>query len=137
MNKLKSDKVIKESELLSLKFKIEDLTATGSKYKSYLEVVSLNGIVMEEILKNLAHKFSDEDVKYKVESGVFRGERFLKFKIYYNLMGKYLREYEFASSGQKVVCDASFLKMLFKSPVGIVTLDELWIQKHSIESVRS
>lgn len=124
LNKLNSDKVIKESELLSLKFKIEDLTATGLKYKSYLEVVSLNGIVMEEILKNLAHKFSDEDVKYKVESGVFRGERFLKFKIYYNLMGKYLREYEFASSGQKVVCDASFLKMLFKSPVGIVTLDE-------------
>lgn len=123
LNKLLVDKKDKEDEVLSLRSEIESTETIVNKYKNYLEIVSLNGIVMEEILKNLASKFSNEEVKYKVESGVFRGERFIKFKSYFNVRG-YLSDYEFCSSGQKVTCDIYFLKMLFKSPVGILTLDE-------------
>lgn len=95
----------------------------SEKYKQFSELTQRNGKVYEEILKKLAEGFSESDIQYKVDSGVFRNNRFVKFNSFYRVKDK-LRIYESLSDGQKTVCDLDFLSKLFSVQVGLLVLDE-------------
>jgi DNA repair exonuclease SbcCD ATPase subunit len=106
----------KESEISELNNKLD-------RYYKYEELTSMNGVIYEEILKQLAKKFSTHDVKYEVESGVYRGNRFIKFNSLFKVKNRF-RLYESGSDGQKIVCDLDFLNKLFSVNIGVLVLDE-------------
>jgi ABC-type lipoprotein export system ATPase subunit len=120
---LLSDKMEKESELDEVRSNIEKTEELMRKYKRYMDLVSLNGIVYEEILRKLAEEFSNDDVIYDVELKMSRGERVLLFNSRFKVKKTY-RRYDQCSDGQRTVCDFNFLNNLYKSNVGILTLDE-------------
>lgn len=102
---------------------IQDLFHTMDKYKTYMELTSMTGYIYEQILRQLSDKFTTQEVKYEVESGVYRGSQFINFNSYYNSKGKY-RIYESCSDGQRTICDLDFLSKLFSVNVGLLVLDE-------------
>lgn len=109
---------------------IEELTEEYNKlleeaqrYKDFSELTQRNGKIYEEILKKLADGFSESDIQYKVDSGVFRNNRFVKFNSFYKVKDK-LRIYESLSDGQRTVCDLDFLSKLFSVQVGLLVMDE-------------
>jgi DNA repair exonuclease SbcCD ATPase subunit len=95
----------------------------SEKYRQFSELTQRNGRVYEEILKKLADAFSEDDIHYKVDSGVYRGVRYVKFNSFYRVKDK-LRIYESLSDGQKSVCDLDFLSKLFSVQMGLLVLDE-------------
>lgn len=104
----------------------EDIKLTTDKldrYNHYIELTSMTGIIYEEILRKLADRFSTTEVKYEVESGVYRGSRYINFNSYYLSRGTY-RLYESCSDGQKTVCDLDFIEKLFTVNIGLLVLDE-------------
>lgn len=103
---------------------VSDLSIKLDRYNKYLELTANTGIIYEEILKKLAVRFSTPDVKYEVESGVYRGARFINFNAYYRVIGEVYRLYDDCSAGQKTVCDLDFLDKLFSTNIGILVLDE-------------
>lgn len=103
---------------------IDDLDDKMSRYTKYMELTSLTGLIYEDILRQLALKFSTSEVKYDVDAGVYRNARYISFNSYYKVKGKY-RLYEKCSAGQKIVCDLDFLNKLFSMTVGLLVLDEM------------
>lgn len=89
----------------------------------YIELMTNTGVIVEEILKQLALKFSTPEIKYEVESGVYRGSRYINFNTFYLVKGTY-RSYDQCSAGQKTVCDLDFLHKLFSTNMGLLVLDE-------------
>lgn len=111
------------NKISELEDKISVLQSKLDKYNTYIEVTSNGGIIYEQILTQLADKFSSTDVKYEVDAGVYRGSRYINFNSYYSVKGTF-RIYESCSDGQKIVCDLDFLSKLFSVNVGVLALDE-------------
>lgn len=118
--KSKSDQELKIKDLETL---LEGLAKKRSRYDEYSQLTSNTGRIYEEILRKLAVKFSTREVKYEVESGIYRGKNFINLNSYYLVKKKY-RIYEKCSDGQKTVCDLDFLNKLFSINVGVLVLDE-------------
>lgn len=116
--------VAKQSESIeSLKSQLADVQVKLDNYERYIEITSMNGIIYEQILIQLAEKFTTTEVKYAVDSGVYRGSRFINFNSFYLVKNNY-RLYETCSDGQRTICDLDFLDKLFSTQVGILVLDE-------------
>lgn len=115
---LEADKKVEELEKRK-----EDLTSRIVRYSSYNQLMSRNGKVYEEILKKLAVSFSEEDITYEVNSGVFRNNPFVHFNALYRVRNRMV-PYEALSDGQTTVCDLDFLSKLFSVRSGLLALDE-------------
>jgi len=113
-----------QTEIEKFDDQVNSLSIELSRYNKYLELTANTGIIYEEILRKLAVRFSTPDVKYEVESGVYRGSRFINFNAYYRVIGDVYRIYDDCSAGQKTVCDLDFLDKLFSTNIGILILDE-------------
>jgi chromosome segregation ATPase len=122
-NKYKEDLKAITDVINNLQTSIDELKSRIDKFNRYINLTSLAGVIIEEILKKLADKFSTPGFKYEVESGVYRGSRYINFNSYY-LSGSKWMPYERCSDGQKNICDLDFLEKLFSVRIGLITLDE-------------
>jgi DNA repair exonuclease SbcCD ATPase subunit len=113
-----------QSEVDNMKSKLEQLDIVLTKWNKYSEVMDLNGIIYEQLLKQLADKFSTTEISYDVSSEVYRGVRHIYFYSYYVMKSGRKRIYDTCSSGQKIICDLDFLSKLFSVQVGLLVMDE-------------
>lgn len=121
---LKSQEDEIQDKINSLESEITELSNELDRYNIYISLVSNEGAVMKEVLDQLAVKFSNSEIKYEVESGVYRDSNYINFNSYYLSKGQY-RFYDTLSDGQKTLCDINFLDKLFSVQVGLLALDEV------------
>jgi len=119
----KSELGIELKKIEDLENVIKDTTDIIDKYNMYIEMTSTSGVIYEEILTQLAKKFSTNDIRYDVESGIYRGNRYINFNSYFKVR-KNFRLYESCSDGQRIISDLDFLSRLFSVNVGLLILDE-------------
>jgi hypothetical protein len=112
-----------ESEYNSILSEYNEIDKLVERYNDYMLLMSNTGEVIEEVLKRLATKFSSNELKYEVSSGVSYNKRWISFDTYYNVKGNW-RIYSSLSSGQKQICDLDFLSNLFATKMGFLVLDE-------------
>lgn len=118
------DNLTEQNKIISdLEIKSNEYTEKLDKYDKYIELTSMTGTIYEEILKKLAIRFTSTEVRYDIESGIYRNNRYINFNSYYLVKNKY-RLYELCSDGQKIICDLDFLSKLFSINVGLLVLDE-------------
>lgn len=113
-----------QAEADTMKEDLQQLDDKLTKWNQYSEVMDLNGIVYEQLLKQLADKFTTTEIKYEVDSGVYRNKRYIEFYSYYVMPSGRKRIYDSCSSGQKIICDLDFLSKLFSVQVGLLVMDE-------------
>jgi len=112
-----------QAKLDELESNINSITEVAERYLNYSKLMGTSGEVIEQLLKLLCTKFSTNEIKYEVNSGVFRGKRFVELNTYFKVRKKW-RLYETCSDGQKQLCDLDFLNKLFSSNIGFLVLDE-------------
>lgn len=123
LNQEAEAKLTVEQEITQLESDLIEKDKKAERYKTYAGLMSNSGEVMEEILKRLASKFSSNEIKYEINSGVYYGNRFIEFNSLYKVKATW-RLYDTLSDGQKQVCDLDFLNKLFSVRVGLLVLDE-------------
>ena len=90
--------------------------------EAYISLTSTTGKIYEEIMTRLSKDFSDNLVKYEVNTYDFRKKKHLDLASYYNKSGNWV-SYAAASSGQKTVLDVNFLSKVV-TRMGLLVMDE-------------
>lgn len=117
------DKEIQEeNNINSYDFELSRLSSGMEKLDTYIKLTGPTGKIYEEIMGKLAKQFTDNDVKYEVESYNFKKKDHLALKCYYNNNGNYV-PYDTCSDGQKTVLDIHFLSKIVTG-MGLLVMDE-------------
>lgn len=101
---------------------LEKISQGVDRLGVYIKLTSPTGKIYEEIMGRLAKQFTDNDVKYEVESYNFKRKDHLALKCYYNNNGNYV-PYDTCSDGQKTVLDVHFLSKIV-TRMGLLVMDE-------------
>ena len=101
---------------------ISKLSAGMETLDLYIKLTGPTGKIYEEIMGKLAQQFTDNDVKYEVESYNFKKKDHLALKCYYNNNGNFV-PYDTCSDGQKTVLDIHFLSKIVTG-IGLLVMDE-------------
>lgn len=88
----------------------------------YVDITGTTGKIYEEIMNRLSKEFTDNLVKYEVNTYEFRKKKHLDLASYYNNSGHWV-SYQSASSGQKTVLDINFLSKIV-TRMGLLIMDE-------------
>jgi energy-coupling factor transporter ATP-binding protein EcfA2 len=114
-----------DQELLieALKDSMNKIQSYITKYDEYISLINRTGEIMKLILQRMAESFSDNTIKYEVESGVYRNKPYIKFNSYFKVKNSW-RIYETLSSGQRTISDLDFLSKLFSVKTGLLVMDE-------------
>lgn len=106
------------------KVTLDEIDIQLTNWNRYSEVMCRTGVVYEQLLRQLAEKFTTTEVAYEVDAGVYRGSRYIEFESHYIMPSGRRRAYGGCSSGQKILCDLDFLSKLFSVQVGLLVMDE-------------
>lgn len=120
---LKNRERIEENEKINFyNQKLQELSLGMNELDSYIKLTGSTGKIYEEIMGRLAKQFTDNDVKYEVESYNFKRKDHLALKCYYNNNGNNV-PYDTCSDGQKTVLDIHFLSRIV-TRMGLLVMDE-------------
>lgn len=119
---LVSDKMKQEQAALKLEEQVEASKNSLGDLITYNKLTGPTGKIFEEIMTRLASQFSDNQVKYEVNTYTFRKVDHLDLVPSFNNNGNYV-SYQGCSSGQKTVLDINFLSKIV-TRMGLLVMDE-------------
>lgn len=119
---LERRKMMEEREIALCESELAKTSQGMDELLKYIKLTGPTGKIYEEIMKKLADQFTDNDVKYEVESYNFKKKDHLALKSYYNNNGNYVA-YDSCSDGQKTVLDIHFLSKIVTG-MGLLVMDE-------------
>lgn len=102
---------------------LNKLSYMTTDLQKYIKLTGSTGKIYEEIMTKLAEQFSDNQVKYEVNTYNFRKKDHLDLaSSYKNSTGGWI-SYQACSSGQKTVLDINFLSKIV-TKLGLLIMDE-------------
>lgn len=121
--RLMNDKSIEESNILRAQTELSTIQGSISDLKEYIKLTGPTGKIYEEIMTRLAEQFTDNKVKYEVDTYNFRKKDHLDLTSRYcNSNGNWI-SYDACSSGQQTVLDINFLSKIV-TRMGLLIMDE-------------
>jgi ABC-type transport system involved in cytochrome c biogenesis ATPase subunit/cell division protein FtsL/Icc-related predicted phosphoesterase len=121
-NSLISDRKVNEDRISENASKLELYKNSIEEFDKYIKLTGSTGKIYEEIMNRLAVEFSDNIVKYEVNTYKFRNKDHLDLSSYYNVKGRWVA-YQSLSSGQATVADINFLSKIV-TRMGLLVMDE-------------
>lgn len=119
---LMKDKNDNDDKIMELSSEISKHKEVIDEFNTYIKLTGPTGKIYEEIMNRLATEFSDNIVKYEVNTYKFRGKDHLDLSAYYNVKGRWVA-YQSLSSGQTTVTDINFLSKIV-TRMGLLVMDE-------------
>lgn len=121
--KLMQDKITEENKILKAQVELSTIQGAISDLKEYIKLTGPTGKIYEEIMTRLAEQFTDNKVKYEVDTYNFRKKDHLDLTSRYcNSNGNWI-SYDACSSGQQTVLDINFLSKIV-TRMGLLIMDE-------------
>lgn len=121
--RLISDKLIEEGNISKAQVELNTIQGAVSDLKEYIKLTGPTGKIYEEIMTRLAEQFTDNKVKYEVDTYNFRKKDHLDLTSRYcNSNGNWI-SYDACSSGQQTVLDINFLSKIV-TRMGLLIMDE-------------
>lgn len=121
--KLIHDKSIEENNILKAKNELNTIQEVLTDLKEYIKLTGPTGKIYEEIMIRLAEQFTDNSVKYEVDTYNFRKKDHLDLTSRFcNSNGNWI-SYDACSSGQQTVLDINFLSKIV-TRMGLLIMDE-------------
>jgi DNA repair exonuclease SbcCD nuclease subunit len=115
ISKINSEISVTKSLISSSESKVTDIS-------NYVWYVCKSGPIYKDILDSLCESWSNDNVKFSVYEGKWRGQDYLDLKISY-LKGTNWQDYSESSSGEKSYMDIMFIKSVTANS-GMLILDE-------------
>ena len=121
-NSLIQSKITREAEIKKCEAEIMKIQSDSQELQAYIKLTNTTGKIYEEIMNQLAKQFSDNHVRYKVETYNFRKKDHLDLYSYYINNGNEVG-YDSCSSGQQTILDVNFLSKIV-TRMGLLVMDE-------------
>lgn len=121
--KLIQDKSTEEKNILGAQAELNTIQGVIADLREYIKLTGPTGKIYEEIMTRLAEQFTDNQVKYEVDTYNFRKKDHLDLTSRFcNSNGNWI-SYDACSSGQQTVLDINFLSKIV-TRMGLLIMDE-------------
>lgn len=120
--RLIQDRAVEEANILKAQSELGLIQNALVDLKEYIKLTGPTGKIYEEIMTRLAEQFTDNQVKYSVDTYNFRKKDHLDLTSRFNNNGNYV-SYDACSSGQQTVLDINFLSKIV-TRMGLLIMDE-------------